>query len=252
MTSPAQAVSELQVPANALTERVILITGANGGLGEAAARACAAAGACVVLLGRRVPKLNRLYDVIAAIGPTPAIYPLDLEGATPNDYAQLADNIAAECGRLDGILHTAAHFKGLSSLANTPADDWIRGLHVNLSAPLLLTQACLPLLNQAPDSAVVFCLNASAATARAYWGSYGVAQQGLRGMIKVLADELASSPVRIHGLQPGPMRTQLRARAWAAEDAGQWPTADAYAAACVYLLSAEARMKHGEVIETRA
>ncbi len=243
--------AKMHAPADALKDRVVLITGASGGLGDAAARACAAAGATVVLLGRRVPKLNRLYDAIAASGPTPAIYPLDLEGATPTDYEQLATNIANECGRLDGVLHTAASFKGLSSLANTPPEDCIRGLHVNLSAPLLLTQACLPLLNAATDSAVVFNVNDTAATARAFWGSYGVAQQGLRGLIKVLADELSSGPVRIHGLQPGPMRTALRARAWSSEDASQWPQASAYAAACVWLLSAAARKHHGEVVEAQ-
>src|SRR3546814_8285925 len=73
--------SDLDAPA--LAERVILINGAHGGLGEAAARACAAAGASVVLLGRRVPKLNRVYDALAAIGPQPAVFPIDLEGAGP-------------------------------------------------------------------------------------------------------------------------------------------------------------------------
>ncbi len=247
------ALSDMLAPANVLAGRVILVTGACGALGEAGTHACAKAGATVVLLGRRVPKLNKLYDALVASGaPTPAIYPLDMEGATPTDYAQMADAINNECGRLDGVLHTAAAFKGLTSMASTTPEDWVRGLHVNVTAPQLLTQACLPLLGNASDSAVVFALNDVAATSRAYWGAYGVAQQALRGLIAVLADELSAGPIRIHGLQPGPMRTALRARAWSAEDASQWPPATVYAQACVWLLSEAARPQHGRVIEVRA
>lgn len=247
------AADEFRPAPEALAGRVVLVTGAHGGLGEAAAKACARAGASVVLLGRRVPKLNRVHDaIVAAGGPAPALYPLDLEGATPDDYAQMATRIGDECGRLDGILHTAAAFKGLASLANTSPEDWIRGMHANLGAPLLLTQACLPLLGQAADSAVVFTINGPDATSRAFWGAYGIAQQGLQAAVAILAGEQAGGPVRVHGLQPGPMRTPLRARAWFSEDAGQWPPAEAYADVCVWLLSAAARPRHGSVLDVRA
>jgi len=166
--------------ADALAGRVVLLTGAHGGLGEAAARACAAAGATVVLLGRRVPKLNRVYDAIeAAGGPTPAIYPLDLEGAGPTDYEQLAETIERECGRLDGILHAAADFKGLMSLAGSAPEDLLRAIHVNLTAPLLLTRACLPLLSQREDASVVFVLDDLDRLGRAHWGGYGLAKHAL-------------------------------------------------------------------------
>ena len=224
--------------ANILTGRVILITGAHGGLGEVAARACAAAGATVVLLGRRVPKLTRLYDALeASAAPTPAIYPLDLAGAGPDDYTQLAESIERECGRLDGILHCAAEFKGLSSLENTPPEDWQRALQVNLSAPMLLTRACLPLLRQREDAAVVFLLDDGARIGKAFWGGYAVAKFGLVGLVQVLHDELESSPVRVHGLTPGPMRTALRGKAYFAEDPALIPDASVYGAACVRLLA---------------
>jgi len=248
-----RAVDDLRPAPDALAGRVVLITGAHGGLGEAAAKACASAGASVVLLGRRVPKLNRVHDaIVAAGGPAPALYPLDLEGATPADYEQMATRIGEEFGRLDGILHAAAAFKGLASLANTSPEDWVRGMHANLGAPLLLTRACLPLLGQAPDSAVVFTINDPEATSRAFWGAYGIAQQGLRAAVAILAGEQAGGPLRVHGLQPGPMRTALRSRAWFSEDAGQWPPAEAYAQACVWLLSAAARPQNGSVLDVRA
>ena len=97
-----------------LDGRVILVAGAAGGLGSAASVACARAGATVVLLGRKVAPLNRVYDAASAVGPEPLLYPLDLVGAAPDDYAELALRIETELGRLDGILHCAADFKGLT------------------------------------------------------------------------------------------------------------------------------------------
>ena len=233
--------------AGALADRVILVTGANGGIGDAAARACAEAGATVVLLGRRVPKLQRLHDALVAIGPAPAIYPLDLLGATPADYAEMAMRIGDELGRLDGVLHAAAEFQGLTPLQNTDPTEFVNAFQVNVGAPFLLTQACLPLLRRAPDSAVVFVMDDPQRVGRAYWGGYGVSKYALRGLMGMLADELENSPVRVCALQPGPMQTALRAKAFMTEAPGTWPMADVYADACVQLLSAEGREHRGQV-----
>src|SRR5690606_15790753 len=150
-------------------------------------------GATLVLLGRRVPRLNRTSDAIeAAGGAQPALYPLDLAGATPSDYAELAERIDAQCGRLDGVLHAAAEFKGLTPLEITDPEDWLTALHVNLSAPLLLTQACLPLLKRSSDASVVFVLDDPERVGHAYWGGYGVAKHGLLGLVPMLAEELGS------------------------------------------------------------
>jgi len=234
-----------------LAGRVVLVTGASGALGEAAARACAAAGATVVLLGRRVPKLNRLFDALVQSGaPEPAIYPLDLEGAGPDDYVDLAEALQRDLGGIDGVLHCAAEFKGLASIENSDPLDLLRALHVNLAAPLLLTRALLPLLRQRADAAVVFVLDDPARTAKAFWGGYGIAKHGLAGAVAILHEETASGPVRIHGLEPGPMRTPLRGKAWFAENPGEIPEAAAVAPACVALLGAAGLAHRGRV--TRA
>lgn len=239
-------------PADALAGRVVLVTGAYGGLGEAAARACAQAGATIVLLGRKLPKLNRAYDALKALGPGPAIYPLDLEGAGPADYAEMAMRIEAELGGLDGVLHTAAEFKGLTPLAITEPEDFLRAIHVNLSAPWLLTQACLPALKARQDSAIVFVTDAAARVGRAYWGGYGVAKHGLEGLVRVLHDELESTRVRVSALEPGPMRTSLRARAFMEDAVSSAPSPSVYAAACVHLLSAAGAAQRGQVWRLRA
>ena len=233
--------------AGALDRRVVLVSGAHGGLGQAASLACAKAGATVVLLGRKVPRLNRLYDRIVAEGGQALLYPLDLEGASPDDFAELADRVDAALGRLDGVLHCAAQFRGLTPLLHTDPAAFARALHVNLTAPWWLTQACLPLLSKAGDAAVVFALNDLQQTRQAFWGGYGVAQHGLSALVSMLHAELANGPVRVSGLQPGPMRTGLRAAAFVEEDDQVARDPADYAQACVRLLSKAGSAHRGRV-----
>lgn len=242
------------VPADgSLRDRVVLVTGAAGGLGRAAALACAAAGATVVLLGRRVRPLEKLYDAVAALpgSAQPAVYPMDLGGATPEDYSQLATSIERECGRLDGVLHAAAHFAGLLPFGQEAPDEWARSLHVNLVAPLALTRACLPLLARSDAARVVFVLDDPGRVQRAYWGPYAAAKAGLGGLVAALSDELENSSIAVCGMLPGPMRTALRARAYFAENPAAVAPADAFAPACVYLLGPAGARYKGAILDAR-
>ena len=236
-------------PARALDGRVVLVTGAHGGLGSAASAACARAGATVVLLGRKVPKLNRLHDAIAAQpgAPAPLLYPMDLEGATPDDHLALATRLGDEFGRLDGLLHCAAAFAGLTPLEQTDPAALARAIHVNLTAPLWLTQACLPLLRRAEDGAVVFAVDDPTRVAQAYWGGYGLSHLALEGVVGMLQAEQGAGGVRVSGLRPGPMRTALRAKAFVEEDDVVARDPARFAPACVALLSAEGAMHRGRV-----
>lgn len=230
-----------------LKDRVILVTGAHGGLGAEAAKACARAGATVVLLGRKVPKLGRVYDAIKALGPEPALYPMDLAGADPTDFETLADTIGRELGRLDGVLHCAADFVGLTPLENTPPEQFARQVQVNLHARWFLTQACLPLLRKSDDAAVVFVLDDPARVLRPYWGAYGLTQLAGEGLVRMLHEETDTTVVRVSGLRPGPMKTPLRSRAFVDEAKLRVPGPEAYAAACVLLLSAEGAAHRGTI-----
>jgi len=235
-----------------LRERVVLVTGAAGGLGRASALAATRAGASVILLGRKVRPLEKIYDELGALGlAQPAIYPLDLSGAAPNDYAELAATIEREFGRLDGIVHAAAHFGGLQPAGNIAPDEWLRALHVNLSAPFLLTQACLPLLQQAADASVVFVLDDPARMGKAHWGGYGVAKQGLSGLASILHEELENTSIRVHALLPMPMRTALRRAAYYGENTLDLPVPDVAADALVYLLGADGVAARGKVLDLR-
>lgn len=234
-------------PESALKDRVVLVTGAYGGLGSVASVACARAGATVVLLGRKVPKLNRVYDAVAAAGPEPLLYPLDLEGASADDYSEMAQRIEAELGRLDGVLHCAANFPGLTPLLQTDPAAFARALHVNLTARWWLSQACLPLLAKAEDAAMVFALDDLKRVGSAYWGGYGLAQHSLAALIGMLQAELANSKIRVAGLQPGPMRTPLRAKAYVEEGDRIACDPAAYADACVTLLSPAGAVHRGQI-----
>jgi len=238
---------------DALRDRVVLVTGAAGGLGRAVSLAAARAGASVIVLGRKVRPLEKLYDEIVALNAAaePAIYPLDLAGATPRDYQQMVERIEAQCGHLDGIVHAAAHFSELQPAADIPAEEWLRSLHVNVSAPFLLTQACVPLLQKVDDAAVIFFLDDTQRMGRAHWGGYGVAKHALGGLASILHEEWESTNVRVHTLIPAPMRTTLRRAAYFGEDSMRLPLPDASAPAVVHLLSADAAPMRGRTLDLR-
>lgn len=241
----------LSLTPDSLAGRVVLITGAVGGLGSATARACVNAGATVILAGHRVHKLEKLYDELEVLGGAqPAIMPINLEGASPADYEQLAATIEQEFGHLDGVVHAAACFDALTPLQHHKPDLWLRTLQVNLSAPFALTQACHRLLCASDDSAVVFITDNPDELDGPFWGAYGVAKAGLERLATTLHEENDEGALRVHLLLPGPMRTPLRRRAWFAEDVQQ-PAPDATAAAIVHLLSAAGHALRGKTLDLR-
>lgn len=237
---------------DSLRERAVLVTGATGGLGRATALAAASAGASVVLLGRKVRALERVYDEIEALGaPKPAIYPMDLAGATPKDFVDLVAAVERGCGRLDGLVHAAAHFDTLQPFEQQPPEEWTCAQQVNLHAPALLTQACLPLLKRADDAALVFVFDDVARVGKAFWGGYGVAKHALAGLASILHQETESSSLRTHALLPGPMRTALRRSAYYGEDTLAHPEPACAGSATAWLLGSAAAGMRGKVLDLR-
>ena len=198
----------------------MLITGAGAGIGRAVAKGLAGEGATVVLLDKDRRAIESLYDEIEAAGnPQPALYPMDLLGATHKDYLDLAASLDETFGMLHGLLHNAAYLGFLSRIDDHDAELWFRSMQVNLNAPFLLTQACLPLLRKAPRASVLFTSDAVGRQGRAYWGAYAVAKAGIEGLAQVLADELAgTTAIRVNTIDPGPTRTALRHQAYPGED----------------------------------
>jgi NAD(P)-dependent dehydrogenase (short-subunit alcohol dehydrogenase family) len=234
-------------PANLLAGRRILITGAGDGLGRAAALGCAAHGATVILLGRTVKKLEKVYDAIEASGaPQPAIYPMHLAGAGWKDYADLAETFEREFGSLDGLLHCAAHFKAFSPMADIEPKDWVEGLQINLTAAYALTRNLLPLLRASADASVVFVTDRHGREARAYDGVYGIAKAAIEQMMRIWAAELdAKSALRINSLNPGPMRSGVRLRGYPGERAESVPLPETVVPRLLWLLGPDSRGVNG-------
>ena len=232
---------------DAFAGRTVLVTGAGGGLGHSVALGAARCGAEVILLGRTVSKLEATHDrIVERGGPPPAIYPMDLCGASFDDYADLAHRIDEAYGRLHGIVHAAASFSGLAPLAHLEPEDWLRTVHVNLTAPFLVTRACLPLLQRVPDAAMVFVGDGLGRRTRAYWGAYAVSKFGIEGLANLLAEEVESAGTpRVVCLNPGPMRTALRRRAFPAEQSDTARDPDAIAGALLFALDPAAQIPHG-------
>jgi NAD(P)-dependent dehydrogenase (short-subunit alcohol dehydrogenase family) len=220
-----------------LSPRVILVTGSSSGIGRAVALALAAAGATVVLTGRNAKRLEAVYDEIQRQGsPTPAYLPLDLEHAVAQDYDALVDAIGTEFGRLDGLLHNASILGTRSPIAHHDVPTWCKTLHVNLTATFALTQVCLPLLEAAPDGSLLFTTSSVGRQGRAYWGGYAVSKGGTETLAQVLAHEYEGQRLRVNTINPGAVRTAMRALAYPAEDATLLTSPEQITATYLYLL----------------
>lgn len=233
-----------------LSAHTILISGAAGGLGSAAAVALAAEGATLILLDKNIRGLEAVYDrILAAGGPQPAMYPFDLAGATENQYLEMAEVIARQYGSLQGLLHSAAELGELGPIATHSTASWGHTLNVNLNAAFLLTRVLLPVLQKSVKASIVFTSDSSLKAGKAYTGAYGVAKLALEGLAKTLAEELQSaSKIRVNTLLPGPVNSPLRKRAYPAEDKSRLADPAALAEVYVYLFGSRSVEVTGQVI----
>ena len=240
--------------ASSLESRVVLVTGATGGLGRPLALACAARGATVVLHGRVLRKLEALYDEIVAAGhPEPSILPLDLATARAEDFSNVSSALQAQSGRLDAIVHTAVMLGSLGPIEHQAFDQWLATLRVDLLAPFGLTRALLPMLRNAPDASVVFTLDTRGQEPKAYWGGYAVAKAGLSALLRILADEWENAAnLRVNGVVPGPMRSPLRAQTHPGDDVTRLPPPEAFVPLYLHLVAGQSKAESGDVIDAQA
>ena len=233
-----------------LRERVILVTGATGGIGAAVARACARAGATVVLHGRDPNRLDALYDGIPSeTGIEPAALPLDLGTATSAQFAALAADIGQALGRLDGIVHCAFRTPSLTPVDGVSAEEWNLALRINVVAPLSITRACLPLLRQAPDAPVIYTLESHFTSEDAYLGALAVPGAALSAAVRIQAEEWSGAPgLRCHAIIPGPVDSPSRSRTHPGESPASRPPVDRLIPAYLDLLGPAGKPLHGKVL----
>ncbi len=253
MNELIQVPSNFKVKENCLKDKVILITGTGDGIGATAAKTFAKYGATIILLSKTEKKIIGIYDEIVNAGhPQPAIITLNLEKATADDYAGLAQTIENEFGHLDGLLHNAAMFEGLSPINQFDNKMWDRIIKVNLHAPFWLSQAMIPLLTKSQSASMVFTSSGVAHQGRAYWGAYGVSKAAGDNLMGILADELElNTPIRVNSIDPGRARTRMRALAYPGEDPMSNPAPSELMDAYIYLMSDESKNVNGKIISCK-
>ena len=236
-----------------LDGQVVLVTGASKGIGRALATACARCGARVVLHGRDVKALEKIHDEITALERESAsIIPLDLATITWKDCAAFAAAIEREIGQLDAVVHNAGILGPRTPIEQYPEDAWQNVLQINLTAPFLLTRACIPLLKKSENASIILTSSGVGRKGRAYWGAYAVSKFGTEGLMEILADELENvGSIRVNCINPGATRTSMRRLAYPGEDPMTLKTADEIIGVWLYLLSNESSAITGQSLDAQ-
>lgn len=216
------------LPPLLLDGRVALVTGATRGIGRACAVALAGAGAHVVAIGRTQGALENLDDEVQALGRGGAtLVPLDLCGGEAIDGLGAA--LHERWGKLDILVAAAGVLGTVTPVAHLEPKTWDQVIAVNLTANYRLIRSLDPLLRQSDAGRVVFLSSGVAAAPRAFWGAYAASKAGLEVLARTYADEIEHTSVRVAVVNPGPMRTRMRAQAFPGEEPDSLPPAEAIA-----------------------
>jgi len=235
-----------------LENKIILITGAGAGIGKEAAITYAKLGATVILLGKTVSKLEAVYDEIIALGlAEPAIIPLDLKGATKQNYIDMSATIANQFGRLDGALLNASILGELTPFTQIHEQIFNDVMKVNVNAQYLLAQSLIPTLQLASNASLIFTSSGVGNQGRAYWGAYSISKFATEGMMQVIADEYENSNLRTNAINPGATNTGMRTSAYPAEDKNKLVTANDIMPLYVYLMSDDSITVNGKTIKAQ-
>ena len=240
-------------PQDVLHDRIILVTGASDGIGRALALHAASLGAQVILHGRNVAKLEKVYDEIEAMdgAPRPSIAVLDLASANSDAYRSLAEGLEKEFGRLDGLVLNASILGDRFSIEQYDAAKWQQVMHINVTSAFALTQVCLPMLKQSKDASVVFTSSGVGRSGRAFWGAYCVSKFATEGLAQVLADEHRHSNLRANCINPGATRTNMRLEAFPAEDRGNLKGPEDILPTYIYLLGPDSHGVTGQSLDAQ-
>lgn len=229
-----------------LADRVALITGASRGIGAAVAVRFAAEGAHVVLVARTVGGLEEVDDQVQKAGGRATLVPMDLA-----DYAKIDQMAAAlhqRFTRLDVLVANAAILGTLSPMGHIDPKEWERVIAVNLTANWRLIRAMDPLLRMSDSGRAIFVTSGVARGIFPYWGAYAASKAALEHMVKTWAGEISKTAVRVNLLDPGIVRTRMRAQAFPGEDPQKLRPPEAITDAFV-ALAAEDCTRHGELVQ---
>lgn len=237
------------VPASgSLDGRKILVTGAGDGIGRAVSKAYARFGATIVLLGKSIPELEAVYDeIVEAGGAEPAIYPLDMAGATAHDYEEMSRILNEQLEGLDGLVLNAAWLPGFVPFEQYDLEMWQKVMNIDLNANYLIIQACLPLLLESDHGSI---LHSAHKMTRAYAGAFGVAKAGMQAMMSIVADEYDNPDrfVRVNSIDTGPVLTQMRKLNYPGENQETLVTPEQVVGPYLYFMCDDSGEQTGETV----
>lgn len=200
-----------------LAGRVAVVTGASRGIGYATAIELAKAGAHVVATARTQGGLEDLDDAIKAVGGTATLAPFAIDDFDAID--RLGGALYQRFGKLDVLVANAGQLGPLSPLGHVEPKDWDKTVAVNLTANWRLIRSLDPLLRLSDAGRAVFLTSGAVHKDRAYWGPYAVTKAGVEALARSYAAETrTNTPVRVTLVNPGPLRTAMRAKAMPGED----------------------------------
>lgn len=228
--------------------RVAVITGASRGIGRAVARRFAEEGAELVLIARSVEGLEETDDLVQAAGGTATLVPLDLTDGAGID--RLGAALAERWGRMDILVGNAAILGELSPIGHIDPNEWNRVLRVNATANWWLLRSLDVLLRASPSGRAIFVTSGVTQGAFAYYGAYAASKAALESLVRTYAAEITKTNVRANLIDPGVIRTALRAQAYPGEDPDTLRPPEAVASAFVRLAE-EACPHQGERISAR-
>lgn len=231
-----------------LEGRTALVTGASRGIGFAVAERFAREGAHVIALARTTGGLEELDDRINAAGGEATLVPMDLTAFDQVDM--LGPTLAQRFGGLDILVANAGLLGDLTPLGHLEEGKWDAVMATNATANWRLIRTCDPLLRHGPAGRALFVTDIVAQTCPAYWAAYAVSKAALEALVKVYVAETANSDVRVNLIDPGVVRTKLRARAFPGENPAHLPEPAAITDAFVDLAAADCQ-RHGEVIQAQ-
>ncbi len=235
-------------PISTYPSRIALITGASRGIGRATALALSKAGAHVILVARTVGGLEEVDDEIQEMGGSATLVPLDLKDLPALD--RLGASIYERWGKLDAFFGNAGVLGALTPLSHLEPKVFQELLEVNVTANWRLIRSLDPLLRASDAGRVLFVSSGAARKHTPYWGGYAMSKAALESLALTYAAECEVTKVRVNLLNPGPLRTRMRARAFPGEDPQSLDPPEAVVPLIVELLSSACE-KNGQLVNFR-
>lgn len=232
--------------AKRLEGRVALITGASHGIGRAVAKRFAAEGATVIALGRNVGALEELDDEIRADGGKLVLLPMDLTMYEKIDA--MGASIYERFGRLDIVVGNAGLLGELAPVGHIDTQVFENTYATNVTANFRLIRSVDKLLRLSDAGRAIFVTSNASSKGRAFWGLYASTKAALESLVLSYAQELEETPVRVNLINPGRIRTKMRAEAYPGENPETLPTAESITDVFVDLAAADCT-RHAEVVD---